>query len=65
MLGDEHPDTLDSAGSLSSTLYELGRYEPAHQLAKDTLTRCRRVLGEDHPHTLRSATTLRELGQYQ
>ena len=37
--------------------------------AEDTLTRCRRVLGEDHPHTLRSATNLAAnlwgLGRYE
>ncbi|MDQ3765642.1 MAG: FxSxx-COOH system tetratricopeptide repeat protein [Actinomycetota bacterium] len=69
MLGEDHPDTLDTAGSLSFNLWELGQYEPARQLAEDTLARCHRVLGEDHPHTLRSAyllaVYLRELGQYK
>ncbi len=69
MLGEEHPDTLALAGSLSFTLYEVGQYGPARQLAEDTLTRCRRVLGEDHPYTLRSATTLAlalwGLGRYE
>ncbi|MGB6164033.1 MAG: tetratricopeptide repeat protein [Pseudonocardiaceae bacterium] len=58
MLGDEHPDTLASASSLSLTLHQLGQYGPARQLAEDTLTRCRRVLGEGHPDTLRSAIYL-------
>ena len=69
MLGEEHPDTLDSASSLSLTLYEVGQYEPARQLGEDTLTRCRRVLGADHPDTLRSATHLAAalwgLGRYE
>ncbi|MGB8202224.1 MAG: FxSxx-COOH system tetratricopeptide repeat protein, partial [Pseudonocardiaceae bacterium] len=69
LLGEDHPDTLASAGSLSFTLYELGQYEPARQLAEDTLTRCRRVLGEDHPDTLRSAiyltVALVGLGRYE
>jgi hypothetical protein len=69
MLGDEHPDTLASAGSLSLNLHQLGRYGPARQLGEDTLTRCRRVLGEDHPETLRSATILAValggLGRYE
>jgi tetratricopeptide (TPR) repeat protein len=69
MLGEEHPDTLDSAGGLSFTLFELGQYGPARQLGEDTLTRCRRVLGEDHPDTLRSATNLAAalggLGRYE
>jgi hypothetical protein len=47
----------------------LGQYQQARQLGEDTLTRCRRVLGDDHPDTLRSAfilaTTLQGLGQYQ
>jgi tetratricopeptide repeat protein/uncharacterized protein DUF4062/NB-ARC domain-containing protein len=69
MLGDDHPDTLDSAGRLSLNLWALGRYEAARQLGEDTLTRCRRVLGNDHPHTLDSANNLTfalwALGRYQ
>ncbi|MGH3803785.1 MAG: FxSxx-COOH system tetratricopeptide repeat protein, partial [Pseudonocardiaceae bacterium] len=68
-LGDDHPDTLESATLLAATLRESGQYEQARQLGEDALTRCRRVLGEDHPDTLLSATdlvaTLRELGQYE
>ena len=69
MLGNDHPDTLESADSLATALWEEGRCERARQLAQDTVTRCRRVLGEDHPHTLISASRLalylRELGQYE
>jgi DNA-binding SARP family transcriptional activator len=69
LLGEDHPDTLESAGRLSLNLWELGRYESARQLGEDTLARCRRVLGEDHVDTLRSAyslvAALRELGQYE
>ena len=32
---------------------DLGQYESARQLGEDTLTRMRRVLGDDHPDTLR------------
>ena len=68
-LGDDHLDTLESAGSLSRNLWALGQVEPARQLAQDTLTRCRRVLGKDHPLTLRSANSLTmarwRLGQYE
>ena len=35
------------------TLRELGHYEQARQLGQDTLTTMRRILGNDHPHTLR------------
>jgi tetratricopeptide (TPR) repeat protein len=69
MLGDDHPDTLESASGLSLNLWELGSYERARQLGEDTLARCRRVLGEDHPRTLRSGYTLSvclwDLGLYE
>jgi hypothetical protein len=46
-----------------------GQHEHARQLAEDTLTRLRRVLGEDHPDSLLSAhglaCVLRALGEYQ
>ncbi|MGH3902189.1 MAG: tetratricopeptide repeat protein, partial [Pseudonocardiaceae bacterium] len=58
-LGDSHPDTLASAHNLAATLRELGQYEPARQLGEDTLTRCRRVLGDDHPWGSMSGDRLR------
>jgi hypothetical protein len=68
-LGDDHPDTLDSANNFAVDLRWLGHYEQARQLNEDILTRRRRILGDDHPDTLRSAHTLavtfRELGQYE
>ena len=39
-------------------LSALGQHQQAHDLAQDTLTRRRRVLGEDHPNTLTSANNL-------
>lgn len=69
ILGDDHPNTLESAGSLPFNLCELGRYEQARQLGEDTLARCRRILGPDHPQTLQVATSLsvalRNLGHYK
>jgi Tetratricopeptide repeat len=66
ILGDDHPNTLESAGSLSLNLWELGQFEPARQLVEDTVIRGRRILGDDHPLTLRLteslAITLRESG---
>jgi tetratricopeptide (TPR) repeat protein len=68
-LGEDHPDTLESANDLASDLRELGEYQQARELDEDTLTRCRRVLGENHLHTLVSASNLAldlyELGEYQ
>jgi hypothetical protein len=47
----------------------LGEVQAARDLDHDTLERRRRVLGEDHPHTLNSAhnlaTDLRALGDVQ
>jgi hypothetical protein len=56
--GDDHPETLTSASRLAADLRELGEYQQARVLDKDTLARRRRVLGEDHPDTLTSATNL-------
>ncbi|MGH3900247.1 MAG: FxSxx-COOH system tetratricopeptide repeat protein [Pseudonocardiaceae bacterium] len=58
VLGEDHPDTLESASNLAINLHELGQYEQARLLDEDTLTRRRWVLGEDHPHTLASASNL-------
>ncbi|MGH3864798.1 MAG: FxSxx-COOH system tetratricopeptide repeat protein [Pseudonocardiaceae bacterium] len=69
ILGDDHPDTLNSASNLANDLRELGEHQRARQLDEDTLARCRRVLGDDHPRTLNSASNLandlRELGEHQ
>ncbi|MGH8920961.1 MAG: tetratricopeptide repeat protein, partial [Actinomycetes bacterium] len=46
---------MSSANNLALNLYEMCQYEQARQLDDYTLTRRRRVLGEDHPHTLGSA----------
>jgi tetratricopeptide (TPR) repeat protein len=68
-LGDNHPDTLESARNLAGALWVLGHYEQAHQLVEDTLARRRRVLGADHPDTLESARNLADnlgaLGNYE
>ncbi|MGH3832882.1 MAG: tetratricopeptide repeat protein, partial [Pseudonocardiaceae bacterium] len=69
LLGDDHPDTLNSVSNLANDLRELGEHQRARQLDEETLTRCRRVLGDDHPRTLNSASNLandlRELGEHQ
>jgi Tetratricopeptide repeat len=48
-------------------LRELGEYQRARTLNEDTLTRMRRVLGDDHPNTQRTmgnlAEVLRVLGE--
>jgi hypothetical protein len=47
----------------------LEEYQQARALDEDTLTRCREVLGDDHPNTLTSAYNLARdlsaLGEHQ
>ena len=45
-----------TASYLAWALRAMGRYADARDLARDTLTRRRRVLGEGHPSTLSSAS---------
>jgi len=60
---------LNSANNLAIRLAELGEREQARALDEDTLTRRRRILGEDHPDTLISAhnlaVELAELGEHE
>jgi hypothetical protein len=58
VLGDDHPDTLTSAGNLADDLRNLGEHQAARELHEDTLARYRRVLGDDHPRTRTSANNL-------
>ncbi len=53
-----HPQTLVSASNLALCLRALGEVRVARDLYQDTLDRRRRVLGEDHPDTRRSARNL-------
>jgi hypothetical protein len=52
VLGHDHTTTLWAAICLTFALVGLGDAEPARALGEDTLLRCRRVLGPDHPVTL-------------
>ena len=67
MLGEDHPDTLLSAGNLAGDLRELGEVQAARDLDQDTLDRRRRVLGETTPMvaSAKPAGDLRELGEVQ
>ncbi len=47
-----------SASNLAVHLRALGEHQAARELDQDTLDRCRRVLGDDHPETQRSARNL-------
>jgi len=69
LLGEDHPDTLQSMHDLGNICQELGDLQRAHQLFQQTLATRRQVLGEDDPATLASmnslALTRRDLGDLQ
>ncbi|MHC4115610.1 MAG: tetratricopeptide repeat protein [Planctomycetota bacterium] len=58
ILGEEHPNTLASMGSLAIVYEDQGRYDEAEKLHIKTLEIRRRVLGEEHPNTLASMNNL-------
>ncbi len=65
---DDH-STLAAATNLATIHRHLGHFQQARDLDEDTLTRSRRVLGDDHPDTLISASNLandlRQAGEYE
>ena len=69
LLGEGHPDTLNSMGTLAVSLFALGDLEGARGLNKQALEARIRVLGEEHPDTLSSmgdlASTLYALGDLE
>jgi tetratricopeptide (TPR) repeat protein len=69
LLGDEHPHTLMTAGSLAADLRALGRYSEALPRDATTMQAWHKVLGEDHPRTLTAASNLavshRALGDFR
>lgn len=67
LLGDDHPDTLTSAGNLAAVLAALGDWETAAGLYRQAWDGFRRKLGPAHPHTLKAGRsldqTLEQLGR--
>lgn len=60
---------MDCANNLASDLHALSEFETARQLGEDTLTRARRVLGDESHFTLDTANnladTLQALGEVE
>ena len=52
LLGEEHPDTLESMEQLARLLRARGRYDEAEAQFAKVLSIRRRTLGEEHPRTL-------------
>jgi len=57
-LGDEHPDTLRSAGALGTILRVQGKLDLAAPLLVEALGGKRRILGNEDPETLISISNL-------
>jgi hypothetical protein len=56
--GPDDPSTLNIAITLAAILGELGYHQQAHDLNQDSLTRTRRLLGDNHRLTLSAANNL-------
>ncbi len=51
VLGDEHPDTLESLNILAALFYNEGEHDRGLPLYEEYLAKQKRVLGDEHPHT--------------
>ena len=58
VLGNDHPDTLNSRHNLAASYGNVGRHEDALALNQQVLADRVRVLGNDHPDTLHSRNNL-------
>ena len=52
VLGEEHPETIQSISNMSVLLRELGRLAEAEPYHREALEKSRRILGEDHIETV-------------
>ena len=52
LLGEDHPDTLNSMANLADLLFSQNRWKEAEELEIQVIEKRRRVLGEEHPDTL-------------
>ncbi|KAJ4094509.1 hypothetical protein NW760_012662 [Fusarium oxysporum] len=58
VLGEKHPDTINSMMSLAAACHEQGRYNEAQGICREALELRREVLGEKHPDTISSMASL-------
>ena len=57
-LGESHPLTLQTAGSLAGDLRALGKFYEALAMDEETYTQLRYAVGPDEPTTLSAANNL-------
>lgn len=65
LLGEEHPETLDSISNLGVLLVRHGKLEEAEPHLRQVLELRQRLMGEDHEQTLESLSNLAELYREQ
>ncbi|CAI7593615.1 unnamed protein product [Penicillium palitans] len=58
VLGEEHPETIQSLGNLATTYSAQGRYSEAEPMKVKALALLQQVLGEEHPETIQSLASL-------
>ncbi|MFJ4242402.1 tetratricopeptide repeat protein, partial [Streptomyces iakyrus] len=58
VLGDDHPNTLNSRNNLAYAYRSAGNLQRAIPLYEQNLTDSLRVLGDDHPNTLTFSNNL-------
>ncbi len=58
VLGDTHPDTMQSRSNLATAYWAAGRLDEAIALDERTLTDCEQTLGDTHPDTLTTRNNL-------
>jgi hypothetical protein len=61
VLGPDHPDTLWTMSNLAAIRRDLGDLKGAHDLHEQALAGLRRMLGDDHPHTLTTKERVSDL----
>ena len=69
VLGEKHPNVLNSLNNLGIVYGQQGKYEEAAQIHRQVLEERQRVLGYMHPHTSQSclhlASALKSMHRYQ
>ena len=58
ILGEEHPDTLSSMANLAMARKGLGRDQDAEELMRRTVDLSVKVLGSNHPRTVKCVRDL-------
>ena len=61
LLGDEHPDTIDTMKNLAITFYYLQKYTDAAMLAVKVVDVRKKIFGEEHSKTVEAVALLADI----